>query len=70
VLVRSFRQEKLDGDVLLERKVRCRDDDAHPALAERSLDAVLAGNDGARHRLETCPTTWRPGWSFALGWKH
>ena len=38
-------QEELDRDALLELEVRRRDDDAHAALPEDALDAVLADED-------------------------
>src|SRR5262249_12738288 len=39
------RAEELHGDLLLELDVLGREDDAHPALTDDALDAVLAGED-------------------------
>ncbi len=42
-LLERLRQQELDGDPLVELEVIGRHDDAHAALPEHTLDAVLAG---------------------------
>ena len=55
---RSSGQQELERDALVELEVPRRDDDAHAALAEHALDAVLA-----REHLALCN-----GRSHASGW--
>ena len=43
--------EELDGDLLPERDVRRRDDDAHAPLAKHMLDAVFPLEKGTRNDL-------------------
>ena len=43
-----LRPQELERDPLVEGDVTRRDDDAHAALTEDALDAVLAGEYGAR----------------------
>ena len=47
-LSRHGREQKLDGDALLELQVRREDHRAHAARAEEALDRVLPGDDLAR----------------------
>ena len=46
-VARGVGKQKLDRDPLLELEVRRSDDDAHAALTENAVDAVLSGNHAA-----------------------
>ena len=51
-LVEHVSAQHLDRDALVEREVRARRDDAHSAVAEDRVDAILAEQDPPEHAVD------------------